>query len=289
MLATNPHVDLPHAIPLPFGHVVDQVELTGLLEEPRIGADIGKHESPSAVNVAHEVQIILHLRLVEGLAVGELEVACQELVLELAVADKRDVANRVSRPLVDDEGEHRPIAAGAADRLDFPAHLGLKEAEAAVVGRERVNVGVDLFTIDVATKQPEEARLRFDLRQEPSVVGNRVAHEARPEGLFPQAFVDEKYGPLVAQLASFHRGHAGGVVALLVVIRLQPSPCLFHDIGIHRVANLDFTLLGEGAGRHPLVADEPHVANRGPLNDLEDHHHALANAYVFGMDVDKLP
>ena len=93
VVAADAHVDLADAIPLPFGDVVDEVELAGLLEKPWIGPNVCEHEAPAAVDVADQTEIDIHLRLIERLSALEFELACEKLALELAVADERNIAH----------------------------------------------------------------------------------------------------------------------------------------------------------------------------------------------------
>ena len=163
VIAADADVDLADAIPLPLGDVVDEVELTRLLKKPWIGANVSEHETPSAVDVADEVQVGVHLRLVEVLAPFELEVSLEELVHELGVAVEGDVADGVARPLADHKREVRPVPIALVDHFHLAAHLGLEEAEAPVVGGERFDVLLDNLAVDVAAEKPEHARLRLDL------------------------------------------------------------------------------------------------------------------------------
>ena len=181
VLAPNPDIDLADPIALAFGDVVDEVELARLLEKPRVGLDVGEDEATAAVDVPDQAEVGIHLRLVEGLTALELEVPGEKLALELAVADEGDVADGISRPLVDHEGQHRPVAAGPVDHLDLPADLRLEEAEAAIVGGQQVDVLVDLLPVDVTAEEPEYARLRFDLGEQSGIAGDRVADETGPE------------------------------------------------------------------------------------------------------------
>ena len=289
MVAADPHVDLAHAIPLPLLDVVDEVELARRLEEAWIGSHVGEDEPAAAVDVADQVEVGVHLGLVEVFAPLELDVALEELRLELAVADERHVAHGVPRPLVDDEREARPVTIAFVHHLHLAAHLRLKEAEAAVVGRERLHVLIDHLAVDVAANDPEDAGLRLDLREQPGIAGDRVAHEAGPERLASLPLVDEEHGPLVARLAPLDGRHAGRVVALLVVIRLDPAAGLLDDVRIHRVADVDLALLLERAVGDRAIADVLHVAEHRPLDHLEDHDHALGHPQIFRMDVDELP
>ena len=288
MFSADADVDLADAIPLPLLDVVDEVQLAGLLEEPRIGPDVGEDEPAAAVDVADHAEVGVHLRLIERLAAGELELPRDELALELGVADERYVADGIARTFVDHEREHRPFAVAPVDHLEFAAHLGLEETEAAVVGGERLDVGVDLGAVQVATDQPEHTGLRLDLREQAGIGGDRVADEARPQRLAAPSLVDEEDRALVAGLAALDRGHLRGVVALLVVIRLDPTAGLFDHVGVHRVAHVDLSLLPDGAARHPLVADVFDVPQHRPLNHLEDHDDALLDAHVLRVDVDEL-
>ena len=163
VIAADADVDLADAIPLALGDVVDEVELTRLLKKPWIGANVSEHETPSAVDVADEVQVGVHLRLVEVLAPFELEVPLEELVHELGVAVEGDVADGVARPLADHKREVRPVPIALVDHFHLAAHLGLEEAEAPVVGGERFDVLLDNLAVDVAAEKPEHARLRLDL------------------------------------------------------------------------------------------------------------------------------
>ena len=288
MLAVDPHVDLADAIPLPLGDVVDEVELSRRLEKPRIGPDVGEHEAPAAVDVADEVQIGVHLGLVEGLAALELEVPLEELRLELAVADEGDVPHGVPRPLVDHEGEVRPVPHALVHHLHLAAHPGLEEPEAPVVGRELLDVLVDDVAVDVAADHPEDAGLRFDLGEQPGVAGDGVADEGRPQRLPPPALVDEEHRSLVLGPATLDRGHAGGVVALLVIVRLDAAAGLLDDVGVHRVAHVDLRLLPQRAGGDPLVADVLDVAEHRPLDHLEDDDDSLRHPDVLRVHVDEL-
>ena len=289
VLTADADIDLANPVALPFGDVEDEVEFPRLLEEAGIGADVGEHESAAAIDVADQAEVGIHLRLVERLAALQLEVAGEELPLELAVSDERDVADVVARPFVDDEGEKGPIAAAAVHHLEFAAHLRLEEPEAAVVGRDQIDVLIDLLTVDLAADEPEDAGLRLDLRHQPGVCGDRVADEVRPQRLLALSLVDEEHGPLVARFASLDRGHLRAVVALLLVERFDPAPGLLDDIRIHRVADIDFRLLAERPRRDPLVADILHVAEHRPLDDLEDHHDPFGDPHRLGADIDELP
>ena len=288
MLAADADIDLAHAVPLPLLDVVDEVELTGFFEKPRIGPDIGEDEPAATVDVADHPEVGIHLRLVERLAAGELELPRDELALEFAVADERDIADSVARPLVDHEREHGPLAFAAVDHLDLAAHLGLEEPETAVIRGERLDVRIDLRAVKVAAEQPEHAWLRLDLREQAGVGGDRVADETGPERLAAAALVDEKHRPLVARLAAFDRGHFRSVIALLVVVRFDPTAGLLDHVGIHRVADADLRLLADGAGRHALVADVFDIPQHRPLHHLEDHDHAFLDADILRVDIDEL-
>ena len=289
MLAADADVDLPDAIPLPFGDVVDQVELPRLLEKPWIGPDVGEHEPPAAIDVADQVEVGVHPRLVEVLPPLELEVPLEELVLELAVADEGDVADGVSRPLADHERQVRPVAGALVNHLHLAAHLGLEESEAAVVGRQRLDVLLDDRPVDVAADQPKHPRLRLDLREQPRITGDRVANETRPERLAVVPLVDQEHGPLVSLLVALDGRDPRRLVALLLVVRFDPPPGFFDHVGIHRVADVDLRLFAERAGGDPLVADVFHIPQHRPLDDLEDHHDAFGHADILGVHVDELP
>ena len=154
VLASDLHVDLADPIPLPLAHVVDEVKLPGLLEKSRISPDVSKHESPAAIDVADQVEIGVHLCLVERLAPLELEVSLKKLGLELAVPHERNVADVVAGALADDVGQVRPVAKPLVDDRDLAAHLGLEEAQAAVVGGEGLDVAIDLLTVYVTAEKP---------------------------------------------------------------------------------------------------------------------------------------
>ena len=170
----------------------------------------------------------------------------------------------------------------------FPTDLGLKEAEAAVVAGERLDVRIDPGTVQVSAEQPQHAGLRLDLREQTGIGGDAVADEAGPQRLTAAALVDEKHGPLVARLASFDRGDFRGVVTLLVVIRLDPAARFLHHVSVHRVADIDLRFLADGAGRHPLIADVFHVAQHRPLHHLKDHDNAFLDPHRLRIDVDEL-
>ena len=288
MLAADADVDLTDPVALSLGDVVDEVELARLLEEPGIGANVGEHEPATTVDVADQPEIGIHLRLIEGLAALELQVAGEELVLELAVPDERDVADIVARPLADHERQQRPVAAAAVHHLELTADLRLEEPEAPVVGRDQIDVLVDLVAVDLAADEPEDAGLRLDLRHQPGVAGDRVADEVRPQRFLALPLVDEEHGPLVAGLAPLDRRHLRAVVALLVVIRLDPAAGLFDDIRIHRVADVDLCLLPQRPRGDPLVTDILHVAEHRPFDDLEDHHDPLGDPHRLWADIDEL-
>jgi hypothetical protein len=74
--------------------------------------------------------------------------------------------------------------------LHLAADLRLEEAEAAVVGGEGLDVTIDDGAVDVATEQPEDARLALDLREQTGVAGDGIADERRPERLAPLPLVD---------------------------------------------------------------------------------------------------
>ena len=93
MFTTAADVDLADAVPLPLGNVVHKIELAGFFQKPRIGLDVGKHEAASAVDVADKTEISVHLLLVERLTALEFQIASEEVLLELAIADKGDVAD----------------------------------------------------------------------------------------------------------------------------------------------------------------------------------------------------
>ena len=289
VLAADVDVDLPHPVALPLVDAVHEVELARLLEEAWIGTDVGEDEPAATVDVADQPQVGVHLRLVERLAALQLEIAGEELALEAAVAQERHAPHRVARPLVDHEGEHRPVAAGPVHHLQFAPHLRLEEAEAAVVGGEEVDVLVDLLPVDVAADDPEDPRLRLDLGEEPGIAGDGVAHEAGPQCLLAAPLVDEEHRPLVARLVALDGGDAGRLVALLVVEGLEPPPRLLDDVGIHRVTDVDLRLLAQGARHHALVADVADVAEHRPLHHLEHHHHPLGDADDLGVHVDEFP
>ena len=288
MLAADADIDLAHAVPLPLLDVVDEIELTGFFQEPRIGPDVREDEAAAAVDVADHPEVGIHLRLIERLAAGELELPRDEFALELAVADERHVADGVAWSLVDHECEHGPLAFATVDHLDLAAHLGLEEAEAAVIGSERLDVRVDLRTVQIAADEPEHTGLRLDLREQAGVGGNRVADETGPERLTAAALVDEEHGTLVARLAPFDRGHLRGVIALLVVVRLDPAAGLLDHVGVHRIADAYLRLLADGAGRHALVAHVFDIPQHRPLHHLEDHDNAFFDADVLRVDIDEL-
>ena len=288
MLAADADVDLAHAVPLSLLDVVDQVQLARLLEKSWVGLDVGEDKAAAAVDVADHAEVGIHLRLIERLAAGELEIPRDEFTLELAVADERHVADRIPRPLVDHEGEHRPLAFAAIDHLHLAADLGLEESETAVVGGERLDVGVDLAAVEIAAEQPEHTGLRLDLREQAGIGRDGVADEARPQRLAAPPLVDEKYRPLVARLAPLDRGHFRSVIPLFVVVRLDSPTGLLDHVGVHGITHFDLGLLADRAGRHPLVADVLDIPQHRPLDDLEDHDHALLDADVLGVDVDKL-
>ena len=289
MLAADPDVDLSDPVALPLGDVVNEVELARLLEESGIGADVGEHEPAAAIDVANQPEIGIHLRLIKGLAALQLEVAGEELALELAVSDERDVADVVPRPLADHERQQRPVAAAAVHHLELAADLCLEEPEAPVVGRDQIDVLVNLVAVDLAADEPEDSRLRLDLRHQPGVAGDRVADEIRPQRFLALPLVDEEHGPLVAGLAPLDRRHLRAVKALLVVIGFEPAAGLLDDIRVHRVADVDLRLLPQRPGGDPLVADILHVAEHRPLDDLEDHHDSLGDPHRLRADIDELP
>ena len=57
ILALDLDVDLAHAVAVAFLDVVDQIELAGLFEEPRVGLDVGEHVADAAVLVGHHVTV----------------------------------------------------------------------------------------------------------------------------------------------------------------------------------------------------------------------------------------
>ena len=288
MLAADANVDLTHAIALPLVDIIDKVELPRLLQKPWIGPDVGKDEATTAVDVADQTKVDVHLRLVKRLAAGELEIPREKFALKLVVADKRYVADRIPRPLVDHEGQHRPLALAAVDHFDLAAHLRLEEAEAAIVGGERLDIGIDFGAVEIAADEPEHARLRLDLREEPGVGGNAVADKACPERFTASPLVDEKYSSLVARLAPLDGGHLRGVVALFVIIGFDPAASLLDDVGVHRITHVNLRLLTDGAARHPLVADIFHVPQHRPLHHLENDDHALFDANILRVNVNEL-
>ena len=289
VLAPNSHVDLADSIPLAFGDVVDEVELTGLFQKPGVCPDIGEHEAAAAVDVADQVEVLVHLGLVEVLTPLELQIPVQKLTFEPTVANEGDVANGIAGPLVDHEREMGPIPPPLVNNAHFTAHLRLEESEAAIVGSQRVHIAVDRFPVYVAADQPEHARLALDLGQQAGVGGDRVADEARPEGLAGPALVNQKHRAFVAVLAPFDGRHPRGLVALLVVVALDSAAGFLDHVGIHRVADVDLSLLAECAGGDPLVTDVLHVTEHRPLDHLKDHHHPVGDPDVLRVNVDELP
>ena len=125
------------------------------------------------------------------------------------------------------------------------------------------------------------------MREQAGVVGDRVTDETSPERFAAPTLVNKEHGALVARLAPFDRGHLRGVVALLVVVRLDPATGLLDHVGIHRVANVDLRLLPDRASRHALVADVFDIPQHRPFHHLEDHDHTFLDADVLRVHVDE--
>ena len=204
--------------------------------------------------------------------------------LDLRVAEDRDVADLRARAFVDDERQREPVFVGVVVQL--AADLGLHEAQVAVVGRQAVDVLVDLLAVDVALEEPDDRRLRLDLRAQPGVAGDRVAHEAHPEHALLGAFVHDVDRPRVGDLVALEHDDAGLGEAVLVVVFLDLAAAFLDSERVQRVAGLEARLFQERARPHLVAADDADLAERGPLDDLEDHEPAALHALRQRLDVD---
>ena len=171
--------------------------------------------------------------MVKRLATLELEVTRKKLSPKLTVANEGDVAHGIARALVDHERQQRPVASRGLHDFQFPAHPRLEKTQAAVVGRDQVDVFVDFLPVDIASEQPKDAWLRLDLSQEASVARDRVADKTRPKRFTAATFVDEKDSSFIADLIALNGGYFCSVVALLVQMGFDTTPGLFDHIRIH--------------------------------------------------------
>jgi len=101
--------------------------------------------------------------------------------------------------------------------------------------------------------------------------------------------VNQEDSPFVAGLSPLDGRHPGRLVALLVVVALDPSAGFLDHVGVHRIADVDLGLLAERAGGDPLVADIFDVAKHRPLDHLKDHHHPVGDPDILRVDIDELP
>ena len=109
----------------------------------------------------------------------------------------------------------------------------MEKTQAAVVGRDQVDVFVDFLPIDIASEHPKDAWLRLDLSQEASIARDRVAHKTRPKRFTAATLVDEKDSSFIADLIALNGGYFCSVIALLVQMGFDATPGLFDHIRIH--------------------------------------------------------
>ena len=172
---------------------------------------------------------------------------------------------------------------------ELAAHPGLEEPQAAVIGRQAVDVLVDLLAVHGAAEEPEDAGLRLDLRAEPGVAGDGVADELGPQVPLLRAFVDQVDRAAVARLAPLDQRDLDLAEPLGTVVLLDLAAAFLDGVRVHGVARLQPGLLGQLLPLDLLVA---HVLDRlehRALVDFEDHHAAAGDLLGRGLHVGEHP
>ena len=132
VVAADLDVDAPDAIAVPFLDFVDQVELARLLEEARLGLDVGEDVADLAVLVLHAGNVLGQLRLIEEVAARELEILGQLLGFRAWLLPMTETLLTTYRgPFVDDEVQRHPALLFVVD--PFATDAGAEEAQTAVI------------------------------------------------------------------------------------------------------------------------------------------------------------
>ncbi len=214
------------------------------------------------------MQVEVLLILVEGLAAEQSKLLEQAVGINLLVAQERDVADRVARPLVDHEIDRQPVLFFI--ELQFAANAGLEEAEAPVIGGKPAHILVDLLAVDLAGNEIGIERMGLDDRFQPGTADEVVADEVQPRYSLPRTFVDDEHGPQIAGLVAFQDGDADLAMAFVLVVFFNFSPAVFHRGGVGRITHLEFGLFPEDRGQVGVVADDDDLLDQRPLEDCPD-------------------
>ena len=186
---------------------------------------------------------------------------------------------------VDHEAEREPLVLFV--ELELPADLGVEVAERAVVGGELVDVGVDLFAIDVAFEDVRNRRLGIDLGLEPAGADELVADEFDLPDLLGEAFVDHEHDAVVGRFVAFQDADLNVVEAVAVIQIDQPAAGFLNRVRIDRAADFEIGFLGELLGPQAVVAEVFDVADDRPLDDFENHNSAARRLLVRGLHIDE--
>src|SRR5262249_19457035 len=159
------------------------------------------------------------------------------------VTDEGDALNLITHTFVDDEPQGEPLV--LLVELELPANLGIEVAERTVIGRELVDISIDLVTIDESLEEHRDWRPGIDLRFEPFAAHEFVPNKFDLPDLLRRAFVDDIHDAMIGRLVAFQDADLN-VVKPVAMIQIDQAPAGFlHGIGIDRATNLQVGFLGE--------------------------------------------
>src|SRR5207253_671414 len=134
---------------------------------------------------------------------------------------------------------------------------GPKITQGAVIGRQRLHIGVNLRAIDFAAKQvPEIAGLRLDLGFQHRIGRNRIALECDGRNSLKLTLVDHEDEVLIARLVAFEDRDAGPRKPAAAIKLFDLAARLLGSIRIQRVVLFDADLLEQLFLGEAAIAEE---------------------------------
>jgi len=286
VVALDLDVDPADAEPVALVDVVDQIEAAGLVVVAGLGLNVGEDVADAAVLVLQRGQVVLHVRLVEVLAGPKRHFREELFVGEFRGPLDAHVADREPLALVDHERDRMPFALGVV--VHVAADPGPKEPQAAVVGRQPLDILVELVGVEIAAENIQRRRLRLDLGAQAGVAGDRVTHEVDPQHLLLDALVDEEHHARMVGIAALGQFDPGGAVTATVVELFELAAGLFQGERVLGVADLDVNFFFERLLFDLPVAHVADVLDRWPFDQLEHDDPAARGLLGVGLDIDEV-
>ena len=275
MVAADVDVDRADLVGLVFIDLVDDIDLSGLFEEPRSRLHFREQPAEFVVLALHVFDVLPEEAGVEHIPGLEALLGEQGVAADDRVPFDLDVANLVTDAFghLEDDVDLALFFLFA----DFRADLGVEVAEVVVVLRQGEGVGFHLVRVIVAAEPPQNHPLGFEFRLEDRAAEFVVSFELDPPDLALLAFDNREDHIAVGRLVTLRKCDFGVPIALVTIDLLDALDAFLVRRHVEGVASHEAGMRFELAGLDLLVSLEPDVIQDRPLDKLEDQDRPLGS------------